>query len=108
MAHGVGGLFLVSDALRSSVFDLLRRIASIAYDYQTQCQKKIVRVPVGKTHTHLRRSRNASAPVSVLCSKLEDNDPIMLGLIQLGADTCRVSDPDFRGAALGCWGWVAW
>ena len=41
-------------------------------------------------------------------SKLEDNDPIMLGLIQLGADTCRVSDPDFRGAALGCWGWVAW
>lgn len=25
----------------------------------------------------------------------------MLGLIQLGADTCRVSDPDFRGAALG-------
>lgn len=34
-------------------------------------------------------------------SKLEDNDPIMLGLIQLGADTCCVSDPDFRGAALG-------
>jgi hypothetical protein len=32
----------------------------------------------------------------------------MLGLIQLGADTCRVSDPDFRGAALGWWGWVAW
>lgn len=25
MAHGVGGLFLVSDALRSRVFDLLRR-----------------------------------------------------------------------------------
>jgi hypothetical protein len=32
----------------------------------------------------------------------------MLGLIQLGADTRHVSDPDFRGAALGCWGWVAW
>ena len=42
----------------------------------TGCHKKIVRVPVGFTHTHSSPFRNASAPVSVLCSKLEDNGPI--------------------------------
>ena len=42
----------------------------------TGCHKKIVRVPVGFTHTHSSPFRNASAPVSVLCSKLEVNDVI--------------------------------
>lgn len=35
-----------------------------------------MRVFVGFTHTHSSPFRNASAPVSVLCSKLEDNGPI--------------------------------
>lgn len=39
----------------------------------TGCHKKIVRVFVGFTHTHSSPFRNASAPVSVLCSKLEDS-----------------------------------
>lgn len=54
------------------------------------------------------RSVTHQRPFLFFGSKLEDNDPIMLGLIQLGADTLHVPDPDFRGAALGCWGWVAW
>ena len=86
-AHLVARRFFVSKTFRVTA---ILWIASIAYDFQTGCQKKIVRVPVGFTHTHSSPFRNASAPVSVLCSKLEDNDPIMLGLIQLGADTCRV------------------
>ena len=98
MAHGVGGLFLVSEALRSWVFDLLRRDSKHS---KRKSRTDFHLLFVGETHTHSSPFRNASAPVSVLCSKLEDNDPIMSGLIQLGADTCRVSDPDFRGAALG-------
>ena len=77
MAHGVGGLNLLSQTLSDHVFLIFcGGIASIAYDYQTQCQKKIVRVFVGETHTHSSPFRNASAPVSVLCSKLEVNDVI--------------------------------
>lgn len=42
----------------------------------TGCHKKIVCVHVGFTHTHSSPFRNASAPVYVLCSKLEVNDVI--------------------------------
>lgn len=76
MAHGVGGLNLVSDALRSRVFDLWLRDSKHSKRLSDGCQKKIVCVPVGFTHTHSSPFRNASAPVSVLCSKLEVNDVI--------------------------------
>lgn len=72
-AHLVARRFFVSKTFRVTA---ILWIASIAYDFQTGCQKKIVRVFVGETHTHSSPFRNASAPVSVLCSKLEVNDPI--------------------------------
>lgn len=101
VAHGVGGLCLVSEALRSWVFDLWLRDSKHSVRLSDTVSEKIVRVFVGETHTHSSPFRNASGLVIFFGSKLENNDPIMLGLIQLGADTCRVSDPDFRGAALG-------
>lgn len=55
MAHGVGGLNLVSDALRSLVFDLLRRDSKHSKRLSDGCQKKIVCVPVGFTHTQPNR-----------------------------------------------------
>ena len=73
MAHGVGGLCLVSDALRSLVFDLLRRDSKHS---KRKSRTDFHLLFVGETHTHSSPFRNASAPVSVLCSKLEVNDVI--------------------------------
>ena len=73
MAHGVGGLFLVSEALRSWVFDLLRRDSKHS---KRKSRTDFHLLFVGETHTHSSPFRNASAPVSVLCSKLEDSRPI--------------------------------
>ena len=59
---------------------------------------------VGETHTHSSPFRNASAPVSVLCSKLEVNDVIKRKCADdarstlLGAGVCARS---LWGAALG-------
>ena len=64
---------------------------------------------MGFTHTHSSPFRNASAPVSVLCSKLEDNRPTKCvragGAIIFAWCGHGVPDP-VRGAALGCWGCV--
>ena len=73
MAHGSGGLNLVSDALRSRVFDLLRRDSKHS---KRKSRTDFHLLFVGETHTHSSPFRNASAPVSVLCSKLEVNDVI--------------------------------
>lgn len=71
------GVCVLSQTLSDHVFLICcGGIASIANDYQTAVRKKIVCVPVGFTHTHSSPFRNASAPVSVLCSKLEVNDVI--------------------------------
>ena len=67
MAHGVGGLNLLSQTLSDHVFLIFcGGIASIANDYQTAVRKKIVCVPVGFTHTHPARLCTASERVCFL------------------------------------------
>lgn len=84
MAHGVGGLFLVSEALRSWVFDLLRRDSKHS---KRKSRTDFHLLFVGFTHTHSSPFRNASAPVSVLCSKLEDVDVNILLAGRLSSST---------------------
>ena len=62
----------------------LRRSQIVSFDLRLRDSKHSKRKSrtdfhllfVGETHTHSSPFRNASAPVSVLCSKLEDNGPI--------------------------------
>lgn len=101
MVHCVGGLNLVSDALRSRVFDLLRRDSKHS---KRKSRADFRLLPVGFTHTHLDRCCTAPGVVSVLCSKLEDNGPIKCvradeATIFAWCGQC-VPDP-VRGAALG-------
>ena len=68
-------------------FDLKLRDSKHSKRLSDGCQKKIVCVPVGFTHTHSSPFRNASAPVSVLCSKLEDVDVNILLAGRLSSST---------------------
>ena len=99
-----GGLCLVSDALRSLVFDLLRRIASIANDFQTGCQKKNRLLFCG-FHPHPTRSALTRYRASYFFgSKLEDNDVIKRVYADEATIFCLVRAcvaRSLRGAALG-------
>lgn len=70
--------------------------------------KKFVCVPVGFTHTHSSPFRNASAPVSVLCSKLEDVDVNILLAGRLSSSTGHTVGVILlgRGAGLEVFGLV--
>ena len=89
-AHLVARKFFVSKTFKVTA---ILGIASIAYDFQTGCQKKIVRVPVGFTHTHSSPFRNAVAFVSIcvaswkLMTSLSANalmTPVQLCLVRAG------------------------
>ena len=107
MAHGVGGLNLVSDALRSRVFDLLRRDSKHSKRLSDGCQKKN-RLRSRGFHPHPRRSRNAVAFVSICVASWKIVVPLsanaLVGpLALLGAGSvCPIPVGALRWASCEC------
>ena len=93
MAHGSGGLNLVSDALRSRVFDLLRRNSKHSKRLSDTVSEKNRLLFVGFTHTHLDRCCTASAFVSICVASWKIMTSLsvftlMRPLALLGAGAC--------------------
>lgn len=104
MAHGVGGLNLVSDALRSRVFDLLRRDSKHS-KRKSRADFRLLRV---SPTPNLTAFRNASGLVIFLVASWMIMTLLcwVLSSLVRTRGTCPI--PIFGALRWASWGWVAW